>query len=306
MRHLVWMVLAGLMVLTNGAFAADCYTATADAEVKSCLAQELRDADQRINAVYKSVMDGRDEAGKVSLRDQQRAWLKTRDKACGLDNKESDREKWLAAVLTDQQKTVCVVRYTFQRVTEINALLNAAQSKALAADADAPKAPEFSKAPTPASAQADGAGFVFQDDGYQIATTKAHSTGKWYYEIWIDRGQIAALGDVIITPSFRQPQNGGPATMINMRHTHIEAPPVVIGMAIDLDNGAAYIRSNGRWNVEPGATGSLQVNLNRDYKAVVSSSSELTQLVSRGFVKTNFGDRPFDYALPDGYRPFNE
>jgi uncharacterized protein YecT (DUF1311 family) len=87
---------------------AACGQDDSDEAIRACLAQDLRDSDKRINAVYKSLMELNDETGKVRLRDEQRAWLKSRDKTCKLSNKESDREKWLQSILANQDQTVCV------------------------------------------------------------------------------------------------------------------------------------------------------------------------------------------------------
>ena len=144
---------------------AGCGAEASEAEQAACLAQDLRDSDKRINAVYKALMGNLDEAGQKTLRDEQRAWLKPRDKACALDTKESDREKWLQGILADQGRTLCVVRYTFSRVTELDTQL---QAKAATPPADLPPAPS-----APVVAKATGGASVVPaasrlvDDGWQ-------------------------------------------------------------------------------------------------------------------------------------------
>lgn len=303
MKKRAWMVVAAF-AMNAGVAWADCGTGGSDAEVRDCLAQDLKDSDRRINAVYKSLMASRDEAGKTALRDEQRAWLKTRDKTCALDNKEVDREKWLQAILADQQKTTCVVRYTFARVAQLNDLL----PQSGAAASNLPPAPQPPKLET-ASAPAPAAGAItFLDEGYQLHSNVGHARGKWYHELWIDRGHIAELGDVLLTSGIIDPGPipAGVVHLTNIRRAHTDAGPVVIGMAVDLDNGATYSRTDGLWAVPPGSNGGTEVKLNHTYVGFLEGSSPVSELVRRGLIKINLGERPFDYALPDGYRPFGE
>jgi uncharacterized protein YecT (DUF1311 family) len=268
------------------------------------LAQDLRDSDKRINAVYKTLMEGLDEAGKKSLRDAQRGWLKARDKECSLDTKESDREKWLQAILTDPSKTVCVVRYTYQRVTQLDTQL---KGQANAPAADLPSAPQAPVLPPAAAGQGAGpvpAGLTYVDDGYALQSTAQRTTGKWYLELWVDPAGIAALGDVVLSPVFHSPEvNTG--RMITIRRKQANAEPVTLGLAIDLDNGFVYMRVNGAWQNQPGQVSPLQVKLGRPYSFLLNGSSEVRELVRRGLIKVDLGDTPFRYAMPDGYRPYS-
>lgn len=275
-----------------------------DASETAGLAQDLRDSDKRINAVYKTLMEGLDEAGKKSLRDEQRAWLKARDKECSLDSKESDREKWLQGILTDPSKTVCVVRYTYQRVSQLDTQLKS-QAKAPAADLpSAPQAPVLPAAAAGQQAAPAPAGLAYVDDGYALQSTAQRSTGKWYLEVWIDPAGIAALGDVVLSPVFHSPEiNTG--RMINIRRKQTNAEPVTLGLAIDLDNGFVYMRVNGAWQNQPGQVSPLQVKLGRPYSFMLNGSSEVRELVRRGLIKVDLGDTPLRYAVPDGYRPYS-
>jgi uncharacterized protein YecT (DUF1311 family) len=112
MKILIGAISATALLAFAGPAFADCGSGTSKDDVKACLSQELRDSDQRINAVYQSLMASREDAAKIALRNEQRAWLKQRDGACGLKSKEADREKWLQTILTDDARTVCVVRGT--------------------------------------------------------------------------------------------------------------------------------------------------------------------------------------------------
>ena len=171
----------------------------------------------------------------------------------------------------------------------------------------APQAPNLENAASGQGA-AMPKGITFLDEGYQAQASTTHDRGKWYFETWIDAGHIAALGDVLLTTGFEAlgPNRSGVVHMTNIRHSHPDSPPVAMGWAIDLDNGAVYARINGRWDRQPGTIGGLELKLNRPYAAYLQGSSSIEELVKRGLIKINLGDQPFEYALPDGYRPFAE
>src|SRR5918992_732450 len=123
MKQAWFFLVAALVASTTSLAYAQCGVNASEAEIRRCLTQDLRDSDQRINAVYKTVMAAMDEASQTGLRNEQRAWLRRRDKVCALDSRETNREKWLQGIMTDQSKTICVVRFTFGRVAELDALL---------------------------------------------------------------------------------------------------------------------------------------------------------------------------------------
>ena len=55
------------------ALAQRCDVPRDDREIASCLGQELRLTDQRINEIYKILMGNKDETGRTALRNEQRA-----------------------------------------------------------------------------------------------------------------------------------------------------------------------------------------------------------------------------------------
>lgn len=297
MKSFLGLLAGGTFLLIAGPALADCANATASAEIKSCLAQDLRDSDARINASYKLLMASRDEAGKTALRNEQRAWLKQRDTMCSLDNKISDREKWLQAIMASDAKTLCVTRYTFARVTALNSQL----PKSAEPLPPAPQAPRLDQDPSAAAPK----NTVYKDDGYTLTSAASQTKGKWYFELSIDRGQIARLGDVLLESGYQGPQ-GGIIYSISVRHTDTGKAPVNVGIAIDLDNGAAYTRWNGNWGEQPGSNAGISVKLGLPYSAWLASSSPLGSFVQRGLIKVNLGEHPFVYTLPDGYRPFTQ
>jgi uncharacterized protein YecT (DUF1311 family) len=104
MRRLLVLMFGMSVCLAVPTFALDCDAPQTDADVAACLEAELRDSDAKINQTYQALMRQLDEQKKVALRDEQRAWLKKRDVACHLDSKESDRQRWMQAILRDYKK----------------------------------------------------------------------------------------------------------------------------------------------------------------------------------------------------------
>lgn len=303
MKPIRTLLVIGMSLFITTAHAA-CGEDNSDKAIMACLAQDLRDSDKRINAVYKSLMELNDDAGKVHLRDVQRAWLKSRDKACKLSNKESDREKWLRSILANEDQTVCVVRYTFSRVAVLDrALLQKAPNKPAEAPS-APSAPQFQPSANAAGVKLP-ASLRFEDDGYKVRTASGHERGKWYYEIWIDRGHIAEAGDLLMTPGYRSATKGV-IKMVNVRRTQAGMPPIVVGLALDLDGGFFYAQQDGAWDVAPGVAGAFVVPLTGPFVGMVHSSAQVRELIERGLVRVNVGERPFAYAAPAGYRAWGE
>lgn len=261
--------------------AADCANPTSDEELMQCLGTDLRHTDAEINRVYGEVRGKLDDAGKLALRNEQRAWLKRRDETCGLDNKESDREKWFQALLANRAKTVCVIRFTNERSTQ------------LAAE-QAGKAPASEAA---AAATASG------DDLYEIWGTPTVSTGKWYVEATIDMGAVARRAETALFFGVES-REGSHGTLIQLRHNRATESKHVVGLAVDLDSGWLYLRPDGQWRGgAPGQTGGLQTPPRLPTQIGLTSSVAMGDLVKDGLISVNFGERPFVYAVPDGYRP---
>ena len=302
-------VLAALAFLSAPAFA-NCDVPGSNQEAISCLAQDLRDSDKRINAVYKLLMDSKDKAGKLALRDEQRAWLKARDKACALDNKEPDREKWLQAITASQTKTICVVQHTFARVAQLDAQLGEQGGGATAANLPtAPKPVTFApsadrQATTPAH---DLSSLTFGPFGRTSAVDNrgTHEKGKWYYEFWIDRDSIAEMGDLLVTPGFSSMRHAV-IRIVNIRRSQRGQGAIQVGLALDLDNGFVYVRQNGQWRVPPGGADAVAMELGSAYFVKVDASSDLGELFRRGLLRINIGHAPFAEPIPDGFRPWKE
>lgn len=269
--------------------AARCDAPRTNAEVAACLEEELRDSDLKINQSYQALMRQLDDTQKRALRNEQRAWLRQRDAACRLDTKETNRERWMQAILQDYTKTVCVVRFTRARVGDLDRML---------ASRAAPAAPS---APAPVTRPA-----LEDNDRYELVAPLRHSRGKWYYEVQLNVGEIARTAETTLAIGFI-----GPELMIgrlvNIRRRNREEPTARLGFALDLDNGKAYTHEDGLWiNGTPGSAQGLDVKLGREYGARLVSSVAMNELMARALVQINFGEQPFAYPMPPGYRPFTE
>lgn len=273
--------LAGFWLLAALPVWADCDNPSTRDEISQCLGDELRLEDQRINESYQALMKKLGEAEKTALRDVQRAWLKKRDAACRLDNKESNRERWFAAILQDTRKTTCVVRFTRARTAQLDSLLQG-------------------------SAGAAGSEQLDQNDRYEIYSATGKTRGKWYFEVDIKIGDVARMAETAFSIGYASAA-GNPTWLVTARKRDAGKGTVRYGFAVDLDNGKFYGSENGLWPYgAPGSNGGLDVKLGQNYRAMVNSSVVIDPLLKSGAVNINFGDKPFQYALPAGYRPFTD
>jgi uncharacterized protein YecT (DUF1311 family) len=284
------------LLIATPAIAGSCDAPQTNTEIAACLQTELRDSDLKINQTYQALMRQLDEAKKLDLRTEQRAWLKQRDTACQLDSKESDRERWMQAILKDYTKTVCVVRFTRSRVAELDRML---ASRAAPASAPAP-APAPTPAPTTRPTLED-------NDLYEVNASIRHSRGKWYCEFQINIGEIARTAETTLAIGFVNPGGGMAGRLVNIRRRDREMPIARLGLALDVDDGKVYSRANGNWiGGAPGSAQGLDVKLGREYGARVVSSVAMNELVDKQLIQINFGEKPFAYPMPSGYRPFSE
>ncbi len=270
---LALLAIASFPVLAH----ADCQNPANQAESIRCLGESLTDSDQKINQTYQALRAKLDDAGKTKLRDEQRAWLKERAQVCRIDDKEADRTKWLAAILKDPAKTVCVVRYTRQREEILAASLAAG---------------------TVEEAQSSG------DAVYELNSHAAHKTGKWYFEVTLQTGAIAAQHEMEFAIGVNPADGGGMAFPDYIRKNQKGESATVVGIAVDLDKERVYMSTNGAFDEQPGSSGGQPLKPNLDYRAYVSSSSDMADLLKAGTVKPDFGDHAFTYAVPAGYKAF--
>ena len=292
---------AALCLGLNAPAWANCSANPTGEEAKTCLADELRAAENRIVTAYRILLAGGLNASeRANLEADQWDWREQRDETCGLpDVEKTDQEKWLTVALSDEKKTACVARFTFGRVADLDALVKAKAPDKLAGLPPAPASPppvgHHTETPSPE--------FVAQHDGYGLLSVTGQRAGKFYYEIWIDRDAIAARGDVLLHTGYYSTQNDTVFRATNIRRGQKATGPITLGWALDLQKGFAYVRQNGEWKVAPGSDEGAYAKLNREWRAGLRASVELFDLIKSGLIRINLVG-PFEYPPPDGYRPF--
>jgi uncharacterized protein YecT (DUF1311 family) len=280
--RLVWAAL--LITVVAPSIAHECDDPKSTEAAAACVSIELKASDRLINKLYQEAMTARDTAGKQALRLEQRQWLTERNRRCRLDIAEPDREKWYVMLLKDYAKTACVVGDTRSRISALQAMRTGGAS---------------TKPPAPAAARINEK-TIPGPDGKPRAPT-LHSEGKWYFELTVNRAAVAALQPTMVVAGFVDPEYSMIGTMINVRANDLGI--VHMGCAIDLDHGMVYFRQNGSWDgKEPGSNRGGEVKLGRWYKASFTTSADMDQLTATGALVANFGDLPFTFPLPAGYR----
>ena len=287
------VIMVAIAILGTAGTRAQCDNPKTDAARAECIKTELKGSDSTINRTYVELMKSLSPEDRTALRNEQRAWLKTRDERCGITWSKGDRESWFRDLLKDYQKTVCVVRLTNERV---EALGSHQKTNSVAADAE----------PAPA-ASSDG------ELLYDLQSSESRTRGKWYFEVKVDGPAIQKIAEVtlFIGVEQAQPEQGaanenGQATgsFVMIRRNNKTPDSGTLGFAVDLDNGKLYTSQDGAWEGGgPGSAGGLDLLKGRTYKAYLSSSSAVNAFLKARALDLNYGDRAFLYHVPDGYKP---
>ena len=86
-------------------------------EMTSCLADELKRADDTVTNLYRALMKQLNSpADRARLREAQHAWLTFRDKSCVYEVGPSDRT---AGTVSPLEQTGCLAKYTKQRAEQL-------------------------------------------------------------------------------------------------------------------------------------------------------------------------------------------
>ena len=272
--------------------AKECDRPQTSEAVARCLGNELRQSDVKINDIYKRLMGRLDETERAKLRDEQRAWLKERDEVCILDQRISNREKWLRDVLTDYRKTVCVTRYTRYRAAELEKML--ANLKA------ASSAPNDLARQTPPKTE---------QSKYQIASTTVRNQGHWYFDVTVYARDIARLGfNALWLGCWEGNTNTSTGMIVYVRDEKGAPGNIRYGFALDLDAGRLYISTNGAWpNGEPGSARGIPAKVGGEYRCGVESTMPIGPLIERGLLAVNYGiPHAFPYRIPSGFLSFDQ
>jgi uncharacterized protein YecT (DUF1311 family) len=282
----------------NSGAIVDCRSSD-DAALASCLALEVWTADQRINQIYQELMEHYPDSKRKNLRDEQRSWLRMRDSACHLDSRESNREKWILAISSDYQKTVCMVRFTQQRIITLEAYRKIGVANTnTERQATLPVGKEVSLASDLSELQQD----------YSSHSNIARSNGKWYFEIKVNMTELAKYGNASLYLGLEDNMGNGYGKLLYAYNNPGQRTVINYGFAIDLENGKLYRHVDGAWLVAtPGSAKGMDLKLNRRYYVKATSSvpvfNPLRSLAT--VVSINTGEKAFEYSLPAEYRPFN-
>lgn len=299
-RHCPTAVFLAVIVslsLAHNAYASECETQQTSDIVVKCLGDELRASDKKINESYQTLMKQFNADQRSKLREQQRTWLKARDHICSLNSREHDRERWFQEILKDYRQTICVTRYTRQRIAALDHML-AQQSQPrsqpkLPSQAEELRVFPYLRAPTDPSA-------------YRIESPREFQHGRWYFEVNVRPADIARLAPTAMwlgcTEMPRRTQVGH---LLHIRPLVVGMPDnVLIGFALDLVDARFYVSMQGEWrNGAPGSSGGLPTMPGRTYRCGLESTVEVAPLINNKLIDVNFGDHPFMYVVPAGYRP---
>jgi hypothetical protein len=145
------------------------------------------------------------------------------------------------------------------------------------------------------------------------------SNGKWYFEAIPT--SITSGGCMIgVAPSTTQGSSGAPGLTVTTGYGYYTTGNKyngagasygnsyttndIIGVALDLDNGKIYWSKNGTWQAsgDPAAgTNAAYTGLSGTFVAGVGNGGE----TSASTVSFNFGQRPFAYTPPSGFKSLN-
>jgi uncharacterized protein YecT (DUF1311 family) len=287
------VIFSAFAFLAAGLSYAQCDNPKTDAARAECIKTELKGSDSTINRTYVELMKSLSPEDRTALRNEQRAWLKTRDQSCGITWSKGDREAWFADLLKDYQKTVCVVRLTNARVQALGSYQKANKVEPVAEAAPA--------------AGSDG------ELIYDLQNNEPKNKGKWYFEVKVDGAAIQKLAEVtlFIGVEQSQPEQGAAnengqasGSFVMIRRNNKTPDSGTLGFAVDLDNGKLYTSQDGAWEGGgPGSAGGIDLLKGRTYKAYLSSSSAVNPFLKAHALEINYGARAFLYHAPDGYKP---
>jgi hypothetical protein len=141
--------------------------------------------------------------------------------------------------------------------------------------------------------------------GNSTAGTIAATTGKWYWEVtanasgnqsWTVGVRNLATAAFVVYYAF-----DGRVYPADIAYGNTFAAGDVIGVALDMDNGKVFFSKNGTWqNSGNPSTGSNPAasSLSGPYTALVGHGSGASSSTSTA----NFGQRPFAYTAPSGFK----
>jgi uncharacterized protein YecT (DUF1311 family) len=119
-RHVILVSSAVLLMGQSVLPAApDCSAAMTQTDMNICAGNAYKAADADLTKVYHDLMMKVSDAGKIGLRDAERAWILYRDKECAFETAGSVGGSVHSMVLS-----LCLTQKTNTRVAELGAQLN--------------------------------------------------------------------------------------------------------------------------------------------------------------------------------------
>lgn len=237
----------------------------------------LTDASQ--TQIYQSLLQKVSGSDKSKIEESQRAWIKGRDTACKSGSKETDREKSHGRITESRAETLCIISYSKARTIELNDMMP--RQKLIAGEV-----PHTHK-------------------DYILASDKQHEAGLWYYETKLKVGELTRFGDLVIRTVCGESKTNTSVEASIFMDTSTNVIEALIGVAVDLDRGKFYHSLNGVWQGgDPGGNGGINIKLERSWQCGIDSTAVLEPLLKKQYIDVNFGERPFIYEPPPGYKPF--
>jgi uncharacterized protein YecT (DUF1311 family) len=253
-----------LLACTCAAFA---QTPTADA---------LRALDAELNRAYQATLQAASgEGARSDVQVAQRRWVQGRNNLCELSARDAAAADWPANL--QGVKAQCVARVTRER---ISALM-------------------LGRPSVPAAMR----GFSDHDKLVPISEYTfplGHTSGKWYAEFEVNRDVYLGKDDVDVQVGIDNVDAFVAVTGVD-RTMPADSKVEVIGLAVDLDKRELFWRgSDGLGNK---AAQPLAVST-KPFALKVRMNTNLQFVISRGHLRVNHGQRPFNFAMPAGYKPW--
>jgi uncharacterized protein YecT (DUF1311 family) len=113
------IIVAAALLISTSTLAEDCNNATSQADMNTCAATQLKEADTKLNETYSTAMKRAPDATKTLLKTAQQKWIALRDADCAVIS--SGTEGGSVQPMIHSQ---CLTDKTVERTAWIESLLN--------------------------------------------------------------------------------------------------------------------------------------------------------------------------------------
>ena len=147
-------------------------------------------------------------------------------------------------------------------------------------------------------------------------STIGATTGKWYCEVFMTSVSTAAIVGIVNENASLATYPGGNANGygyfrdgqkytngVGSAYGNSYTDNDIIGIALDLDNGRVWFSKNGTWQ----ASGDPAAGTNAAFTGISATNTWFFACGNSGVTtqNANFGQRPFAYTPPTGFRALN-